>query len=61
MKLLTGLIFCSLTLGVSSWFSFIGEAYRGAGGMWRAYSNMKEANWKDSDKYIHARGNYDAA
>lgn len=29
--------------------------------MWRAYSNMKEANWKDSDKYFHARGNYDAA
>ncbi|XP_052569851.1 serum amyloid A-5 protein-like [Peromyscus californicus insignis] len=22
---------------------------------------MKEANWKDSDKYFHARGNYDAA
>ncbi|MCP6497729.1 hypothetical protein NL476_27590, partial [Klebsiella pneumoniae] len=22
---------------------------------------MKEANWKNSDKYFHARGNYDAA
>jgi hypothetical protein len=25
--LLTSLILCSLVLGVSSWFSFIGEAY----------------------------------
>ncbi|XP_064085236.1 serum amyloid A-2 protein-like [Macrobrachium nipponense] len=22
---------------------------------------MREANWKNSDKYFHARGNYDAA
>ena len=29
--------------------------------MWRAYSDMREANWKNSDKYFHARGNYDAA
>ncbi|KAG1959560.1 serum amyloid A [Pimephales promelas] len=29
--------------------------------MWRAYRDMKEANWKNSDKYFHARGNYDAA
>ncbi|XP_036032402.1 serum amyloid A-3 protein-like [Onychomys torridus] len=29
--------------------------------MWQAYSDMKEANWKHSDKYFHARGNYDAA
>ncbi|XP_014638877.1 PREDICTED: serum amyloid A protein-like [Ceratotherium simum simum] len=29
--------------------------------MWRAYSDMREANYKDSDKYFHARGNYDAA
>ncbi|XP_059133439.1 serum amyloid A-5 protein-like isoform X1 [Peromyscus eremicus] len=63
MKLLTGLIFCSLVLGVSSqsWVSFLSEAYHGAGDMWRAYSDMKEANWKNSDKYFHARGNYDAA
>uniref|UniRef100_A0A7M4FJI2 Serum amyloid A protein n=1 Tax=Crocodylus porosus TaxID=8502 RepID=A0A7M4FJI2_CROPO len=32
-----------------------------AGDMYRAYSDMREANWKDSDKYFHARGNYDAA
>ncbi|KAL1769209.1 hypothetical protein HispidOSU_012382 [Sigmodon hispidus] len=63
MKLLTGFVFCSLVLGVScrSWFSFLGEAYQGAGDMWRAYTDMKEANWKNSDKYFHARGNYDAA
>ena len=29
--------------------------------MWRAYSDMKEANYKGADKYFHARGNYDAA
>ncbi|XP_076398982.1 serum amyloid A-5 protein-like isoform X1 [Peromyscus maniculatus bairdii] len=29
--------------------------------MWRAYSDMREANWKYSDKYFRARGNYDAA
>uniref|UniRef100_A0A2K6DKZ6 Serum amyloid A protein n=1 Tax=Macaca nemestrina TaxID=9545 RepID=A0A2K6DKZ6_MACNE len=63
MKLLTGLVFCSLVLGVSSrsWFSFLGGAYDGARDMWRAYSDMKEANYINSDKYFHARGNYDAA
>ena len=29
--------------------------------MWRAYSDMREANYKNSDKYFHARGNRDAA
>ena len=29
--------------------------------MWRAYSDMREANYKGADKYFHARGNYDAA
>ena len=33
----------------------------GAWDMWRAYSDMREANYKNSDKYFHARGNYDAA
>lgn len=33
----------------------------GARDMHRAYKDMKEANWKNSDKYFHARGNYDAA
>uniref|UniRef100_A0A672LEM3 Serum amyloid A protein n=1 Tax=Sinocyclocheilus grahami TaxID=75366 RepID=A0A672LEM3_SINGR len=29
--------------------------------MFRAYQDMRETNWKNSDKYFHARGNYDAA
>uniref|UniRef100_A0A3Q2G0H2 Serum amyloid A protein n=1 Tax=Cyprinodon variegatus TaxID=28743 RepID=A0A3Q2G0H2_CYPVA len=33
----------------------------GARDMYRAYSDMREANWKNSDKYFHARGNHDAA
>uniref|UniRef100_A0A4W2BTY5 Serum amyloid A protein n=2 Tax=Bos indicus x Bos taurus TaxID=30522 RepID=A0A4W2BTY5_BOBOX len=62
MKLFTGLILCSLVLGVhSQWMSFFGEAYEGAKDMWRAYQDMKEANYKGADKYFHARGNYDAA
>uniref|UniRef100_G1Q7T5 Serum amyloid A protein n=1 Tax=Myotis lucifugus TaxID=59463 RepID=G1Q7T5_MYOLU len=63
MKLFTGLVFCSLVLGVSSqgWFEFLGQAFDGAKDMWRAYSDMREANYKNSDKYFHARGNYDAA
>ncbi|XP_077676078.1 serum amyloid A protein-like, partial [Eretmochelys imbricata] len=32
----------------------------GAEDMWGAYSDMREANYKNSDKYFHARGNYDA-
>uniref|UniRef100_A0A2K6MIY0 Serum amyloid A protein n=1 Tax=Rhinopithecus bieti TaxID=61621 RepID=A0A2K6MIY0_RHIBE len=58
MKLLTGLVFCSLVLGVSSqrWFSFLGEAYDGARDMWRAYSDMKEANYKiQTNTSINAR------
>nr|BAE93427.1 serum amyloid A [Felis catus] len=62
MKLFTGLVFCSLVLGVSSeWYSFLGEAAQGAWDMWRAYSDMREANYIGADKYFHARGNYDAA
>lgn len=33
----------------------------GAKDMYRAYQDMRDANWKDSDKYFHARGNSDAA
>ncbi|XP_038285449.1 serum amyloid A protein isoform X1 [Canis lupus familiaris] len=62
MKLFPGLLFCSLVLGVSGqWYSFVGEAAQGAWDMLRAYSDMREANYKNSDKYFHARGNYDAA
>uniref|UniRef100_A0A8C3WRE4 Serum amyloid A protein n=1 Tax=Catagonus wagneri TaxID=51154 RepID=A0A8C3WRE4_9CETA len=57
MKLSTGVIFCFLILGVSSqrWASFLKEAGQGAKDMWRAYSDMREANYKNSDKYFHAR------
>ncbi|XP_007174910.1 serum amyloid A-2 protein-like [Balaenoptera acutorostrata] len=63
MKLSTGIIFCFLILGVSSqrWATFLKEAGQGAKDMWRAYSDMREANYKNSDKYFHARGNRDAA
>ncbi|XP_004593798.1 serum amyloid A-3 protein-like [Ochotona princeps] len=63
MKLSIGFIFCFLILGVNSqgWGSFIKQAAQGSKDMWRAYSDMKEANFKNSDKYFHARGNYDAA
>ncbi|XP_006093876.1 serum amyloid A-1 protein-like [Myotis lucifugus] len=63
MKLSMIIIFCSLILGVSSqrWLSFLKEAGQGTKDMWRAYSDMREANYKNSDKYFHARGNYDAA
>ncbi|XP_040597270.1 serum amyloid A-3 protein-like [Mesocricetus auratus] len=63
MKLSIAIIFCFLVLGVDSqgWFQFMKEAGQGTRDMWRAYSDMREANWKNSDKYFHARGNYDAA
>ncbi|XP_037006394.2 serum amyloid A protein [Artibeus jamaicensis] len=63
MKLFTGLIFCSLVLGCSSEgvFSFMSEAFLGAKDMWRAYSDMREANFIGADKYFHARGNFEAA
>ncbi|CAH7460115.1 Saa1 [Phodopus roborovskii] len=63
MKSSIAFIFCFLILGVDSqrWFQFMKEAGQGTRDMWRAYSDMREANWKNSDKYFHARGNYDAA
>ncbi|KFP26103.1 Serum amyloid A protein, partial [Colius striatus] len=33
----------------------------GARDMYRAYRDMREANYIGADKYFHARGNYDAA
>ncbi|XP_050611455.1 serum amyloid A-3 protein-like isoform X2 [Macaca thibetana thibetana] len=61
MKLSIGIIFCSLVLGISSqrWLTFLKEAGQGSPDMWRAYSDMKEANYKNSDKCFHAWGNYD--
>ncbi|XP_040265318.1 uncharacterized protein LOC120980340 [Bufo bufo] len=40
---------------------FVKEAGQGSWDMARAYNDMRDANWKNSDKYFHARGNYDAA
>ncbi|XP_030837036.1 serum amyloid A-5 protein isoform X2 [Strongylocentrotus purpuratus] len=42
---------------------FVSGAYHGAGDMWRSYSDLREANFKTpgTDKYFHARGNFDAA
>ncbi|XP_077065787.1 serum amyloid A-5 protein-like [Siphateles boraxobius] len=45
----------------AKWYNFPGEAIEGAKDMWDAYQDMKGANWKNSDKYFHARGNYEAA
>ncbi|XP_006022062.1 serum amyloid A-5 protein-like [Alligator sinensis] len=67
MKFCTCMILFSLVLCATAdnWFSdagrFIADAFQGARDMYQAYSDMREANWKDSDKYFHARGNYDAA
>ncbi|KAL4597468.1 serum amyloid A-5 protein-like [Arapaima gigas] len=59
--LLVGLVLVLAAGAQAQWYNFPREAYLGARDMWRAYSDMKEANWKTSDKYFHARGNYDAA
>ncbi|NXX34060.1 SAA protein, partial [Nicator chloris] len=40
---------------------FVRDAAGGAGDMFRAYQDMRKANYKGADKYFHARGNYDAA
>ncbi|XP_078324757.1 serum amyloid A-5 protein-like isoform X2 [Crassostrea virginica] len=46
---------------VRSGADFARQAVRGAQDMHRAYSDMREANWRNSDQYFHARGNHDAA
>ncbi|NWV99400.1 SAA protein, partial [Machaerirhynchus nigripectus] len=40
---------------------FVRDAAGGAWDMFRAYQDMREANYIGADKYFHARGNYDAA
>ncbi|NWI36055.1 SAA protein, partial [Picathartes gymnocephalus] len=40
---------------------FVRDAVGGAWDMFRAYRDMREANYIGADKYFHARGNYDAA
>uniref|UniRef100_A0A8C3WRJ1 Serum amyloid A protein n=1 Tax=Catagonus wagneri TaxID=51154 RepID=A0A8C3WRJ1_9CETA len=63
MKLFTGIIFCSLVVGVSGegWFSFFKEAVQGTSDLLRAYWDMKEANYQNSGRYFRARGNYEAS
>ncbi|CAO2632982.1 Serum amyloid A-1 protein [Lemmus lemmus] len=63
MKPSIAIVLCLFVLGVDSlrWIDFIKEAGQGTRDMWRAYTDMREANWIGADKYFHARGNYDAA
>ncbi|XP_056613732.1 serum amyloid A isoform X2 [Triplophysa dalaica] len=64
MKLILATLVLVLVMVVgvqAQWYRFPGQAAGGAKDMWRAYSDMKKANWKNSDKYFHARGNYEAA
>ncbi|NXY45836.1 SAA protein, partial [Ceuthmochares aereus] len=68
MRLCICLVFLSFILCASADWSAISRAGRfvkdAAGGAWdmlRAYKDMREANYKNADKYFHARGNYDAA
>ncbi|CAL4112357.1 unnamed protein product [Meganyctiphanes norvegica] len=42
-------------------YNFGRGAVRGTGSMYNAYSDMRDANWRNSDKYFHARGNHNAA
>uniref|UniRef100_A0A7N4NSF1 Serum amyloid A protein n=1 Tax=Sarcophilus harrisii TaxID=9305 RepID=A0A7N4NSF1_SARHA len=64
MKLVPSLFLFSLVLGVNSqnWFQstvdFLNQACLGVADMWRAYQHMREANYKNSDKYFQY---YDAA
>ncbi|KAM4617938.1 serum amyloid A-5 protein-like [Discoglossus pictus] len=61
-----------LSLADAQWWRNAGRAVQDAGefvrgaaqGSWdmgRAYHDMRKANYRESDKYFHARGNYDAA
>ncbi|XP_017381334.1 serum amyloid A-4 protein-like isoform X2 [Cebus imitator] len=63
MRLFTGIVFCSLVMGVSSegWYSFFKEAVQGAGDLCKAYWNLMASNHQNSNRYFYARGNYDAA
>ncbi|EAW68415.1 serum amyloid A4, constitutive [Homo sapiens] len=63
MRLFTGIVFCSLVMGVTSesWRSFFKEALQGVGDMGRAYWDIMISNHQNSNRYLYARGNYDAA
>ncbi|XP_061566339.1 serum amyloid A-5 protein-like [Cololabis saira] len=59
--LLAGIALILVVETQAQWYKFPGQAAQGAYDMGRAYRDMRKANWKNSDKYFHARGNYDAA
>ncbi|XP_034074422.1 serum amyloid A [Gymnodraco acuticeps] len=62
MKLLIAGIALFLIVETNArWINFPIEAIQGGHDMWRAYSDMREANTIGADKYFHARGNADAA
>ncbi|XP_059213154.1 serum amyloid A-5 protein-like [Centropristis striata] len=62
MKLfLAGIVLFLIVETNAQWYNFPREAFQGSRDMLRAYNDMRDANWKNSDKYFHARGNYDAA
>ncbi|CAL1272159.1 unnamed protein product [Larinioides sclopetarius] len=55
------LVLAVLTSPVICQFRFMKQAWQGGNDMWKAYQDMRDANYKGADKYFHARGNYDAA
>ncbi|KAM6943448.1 serum amyloid A [Xenentodon cancila] len=59
--LLAGIVLILVVETQAQWYNFPVEAVQGAYDMGRAYRDLKKANWINSDKYFHARGNYDAA
>lgn len=59
--LLSIVLYASADNPFSSGIKFVRDAAGGARDMWRAYRDMREANYIGADKYFHARGNYDAA
>ncbi|KAK9542829.1 hypothetical protein VZT92_000657 [Zoarces viviparus] len=59
--LLTGIVLILIVETNGNWLTFTGEAIQGTRDMARAYFDMREANYKESDKFFHARGNADAA
>ncbi|KAK9971351.1 hypothetical protein ABG768_024723 [Culter alburnus] len=62
MKLILAVLVLGLVVEAQAqWYRFPDQAIRGGNDMLRAYRDMRKANWKNSDKYFHARGNYDAA
>ncbi|XP_016135929.1 serum amyloid A isoform X2 [Sinocyclocheilus grahami] len=62
MKLILAvLVLVLVVVTQAQWRHYPGQAIGGAKDMLRSYQDMRKANWKNSDKYFHARGNYDAA